>query len=374
MTPPAFKASQASAFRLRRQHLHSDVATVASVVEVCRDTGGIQAQVMSAAETALWTRARGLTPADIRAALWERRAIVKTSAMRLTLHLIPADDFSMYISALKPMSTAILQKFFMRLRLKPSDIERVMTVLMDALADGPQTQQMLIARATEGAGRGVRAWLKLAWSAVRPLAVEGAIVYGPSRGVEATFVRTDRWLPRQPAMPVDVARVGLLRRFLSAFGPATAHDFSKWSGMKVSDAKAALEALGDEVVLVTVDGAHAWMLRCDVDELAASRLDAKAVRLLPAFDTLLLAHATKEHLVDARHYKRVYRPQGWISPVILQGERVIAVWFAKARGSDVQIDVQPFGRLERRVRAAIDAEMQALAGFVGRHCDVRYAG
>jgi hypothetical protein len=50
------------------------------------------------------------------------------------------------------------------------------------------------------------------------------------------------------------------------------------------------------------------------------------VRLLPAFDAFLLAHATKDHIVDPRFYKRVYRNQGWISPVVLVGGRIAAVW------------------------------------------------
>ena len=42
--------------------------------------------------------------------------------------------------------------------------------------------------------QGVRAWLDHAWSAVRPAVIEGAIVYGPPRGAEATFVRADTWI------------------------------------------------------------------------------------------------------------------------------------------------------------------------------------
>ena len=34
-------------------------------------------------------------------------------------------------------------------------------------------------------------------------------------------------------------------------------------------------------------------------------------------DPYLLAHRDKDHLLSAEHYKRVYRNQGWISPVVL---------------------------------------------------------
>src|SRR6185369_8068698 len=110
---------------------------------------------------------------------------------------------------------------------------------------------------------------------------------------EATFVRVDTWLPKQPAVAAADARAELLRRFLSAFGPADGRDFSKWSGLRSVDAKSAADALGDQIVRVSVDGSSGWILRADVDALMRSTLDEGAVRLLGAFDSLLLAHATK---------------------------------------------------------------------------------
>jgi hypothetical protein len=123
----------------------------------------------------------------------------------------------------------------------------------------------------------------------------------------------DKWLPAQPHVETAEAQARLLRTFLSAFGPATAHDFSKWSGIKTSDARLVMQAIADEILEVSVDGASGSILRADLKELRKSTLDLETVRLLGPFDSFLLAHATKEHLVEPRHYKRVYRPQGWIS-------------------------------------------------------------
>jgi hypothetical protein len=69
-------STQVAAFRLARHQL-ADMAESGkkpSLVSVCRDVGGIQAQVMSAAELSLWTRRRGTTRADVKAALWTKRA------------------------------------------------------------------------------------------------------------------------------------------------------------------------------------------------------------------------------------------------------------------------------------------------------------
>jgi uncharacterized protein YcaQ len=219
----------------------------------------------------------------------------------------------------------------------------------------------------------MRAFLKYAWSAVRPAVIEGLICYGPPIGGEATFTRVDRWLPKQPRLSVEEARGELLRKFLAAFGPATTGDFTKWSGIKAPESRFALESLGSEAVKVSVDGAPGWMLSRDLSMLAGSVLDMRALRLLPAFDTLLLAHATKEHLVEPRHYKRVYRNAGWISPVVLLGGKVVGVWFPKTTVKTSTLDVQLFKRAPASMRRAIETEADALGRFLGVRCEARFA-
>jgi uncharacterized protein YcaQ len=338
------------------------------VVDVCRDTTGIQAQVQSAAELAIWTRRRQTTRDDVRRALWDTREIVKTSAMRLTLHLIPARDLPIYIAALKPMATGTLQRWQARIGATPSHVRAMVEAVVDSLGDEPRTQQQLIARAKKTASKAMRSWLDHAWSAVRPAVIEGLIVYGPPRGAEATFVRVDKWLGKRPAVGVDEARLELLRRFLSAFGPATPHDFAKWSGIRTSEAKRVVESAADELAHVSVDGAPGWIMRKDVAALTRSELDPDAVMLLGAFDSFLLAHATKEHLVDARFYKRVYRPQGWISPVVLRGGTIIGVWFPETAGKRTTLGVELFGRATPAIRRAIEQEAEQLSTFLGLSC------
>src|SRR5437660_3827496 len=98
-TPPLIRAAAIARFRLRRHHLLDDPDDDA--VTICRDVCGVQAQVMSAAHLQLWTRNHAITRAEIESALWKTRTLVKTSLMRQTLHLIPTDEFPLYIAALR---------------------------------------------------------------------------------------------------------------------------------------------------------------------------------------------------------------------------------------------------------------------------------
>src|SRR5215217_5054139 len=92
-------AGQVRAFRLARQHL-TDPLPAERVADVVSAIGGVQAQVMSAAELALAARSKRLTPGHVQEALWQRRELVKTWCMRGTLHLLPARELGLWTAAL----------------------------------------------------------------------------------------------------------------------------------------------------------------------------------------------------------------------------------------------------------------------------------
>ncbi len=91
------------AWRLRRQHLDRRApreALLAAVADIC----GLHAQVMSSAELTAWARVEGIEPGAVGRALWEERTLVKTWAMRGTLHLLPASELPLWVARRVPSS------------------------------------------------------------------------------------------------------------------------------------------------------------------------------------------------------------------------------------------------------------------------------
>ena len=83
--------AQVTARRLARSHLLAP-APRTRLVDVVRDVGLIQAQVLSAAEVGVGIRGRGITAEHVRRELYESRSLIKTWSLRGTLHLVPADE------------------------------------------------------------------------------------------------------------------------------------------------------------------------------------------------------------------------------------------------------------------------------------------
>ena len=63
--------------------------------------------------------------------------------------------------------------------------------------------------------------------------------------------------------------------------------------------------------------------------------------------------------------QRVYRRQGWLTPVVLVDGRMDGVWRWERKGRALSVAVEPFVKLGADVRAAVEAEAERLAGFLG---------
>jgi hypothetical protein len=116
---------------------------------------------------------------------------------------------------------------------------------------------------------------------------------------------------------------------------------------------------------VNVEGWEAAVLRKDLKELAQAEIERPRVRLLPYFDTFLLGHKERDHLLAAKHRPSVYRPQGWIAPVVLVDGRVNAVWEHAREGNRLLVKATKFDKLSRQIAAGIREGAQDLGRFLG---------
>ncbi len=360
-------------FRLRRHHLFDEPH--ADAVTICRDMCGVQAQVMSAAYLQLWTRNHAITRAEMEESLWKSRTLIKTSLMRQTLHLIPTDEFATYISALRPSRFAQAMRVMDRCGITREESEAIIPKIMDILSAGPLSRPAIAAAIRPKASKRVRFWMENSWSLVRLPIAEGLICYGRGEGNEVVFIRTDHWLPNLKAelLPATEAQCALFRKYLRAYGPATLADFSHWAGLPMQEVKLLPPLLDADLAEVPGDKKSRFLLRDDVAALNKSTERKSCIRLLPIFDSYLLAHREKDHLLSAHHYKRVYRNQGWISPVVLIDGAIAGVWSHKLQGKMLLVEIEPFGKLSKAERAGIEREAECLALYFDSNLEFKLA-
>jgi len=377
-----FSDTQIQAFRLNRGLLLA--ANDVDPVTISRDVCGVQAQIMSAAYLQLWTRNHSITRTQIEDALWKKRTLVKTSLMRQTLHLIPADEFWLYISALKPSRLAGPLRIMARFGITPAEAGDLTGLIMDALSSGPLGRAEIAAAVRPKVSKRVRAWMEKVWSIVRLPVAEGWICYGSGEGNEVKLIRTDQWLTAKSKsqsksrfkagpMPAAEAQHVLLRKYLRTYGPATLQDFSHWAGIPISEVRPLRALLGDEFIEIDHGGRKSLLHSDDVSHPDTKAPSEPSLRLLPHFDPYLLAHREKDHLLSRAHYKRVYRNQGWISPVVLLDGGIAGVWSYKIQSGRLLVTIEPFGKLAAAMRSRISLEAQALGAFLALPAEVAFA-
>ncbi|WP_329240772.1 winged helix DNA-binding domain-containing protein [Actinoallomurus sp. NBC_01490] len=316
--------AQVLTWRMRRHFL--DPVAGGGPVEVTRRLAGVQAQVASAAELTVALRQADPEPGAVSAAL-AGRTLVKTWAMRGTLHLLPADEAAAYLelsSAHRNWERASWQRSF---GATPADLEAIAAAAAEALAgDAVLTREELTAEIVGRTGSTHLAeLLGSGWGTLlKPLAWWGVLCFGPPKGNRVTFTSA-RWLPKvaDPASTV-------LRAFLGAYGPTTPELFDKvWLSRGTTRrpvVRSWFAALEGELTEVDVEGERRVMLAAHAEELLAIE-PGETVRLLGAFDAYVLGSGTTApEIVPRGRRTEVSRAGGWISPVVLHGGRVAGVW------------------------------------------------
>lgn len=350
-----FTSEQIHAFRLRRHHLLDRSAK--DLVTICRDVCGVQAQIMSAAQLQLWARNHAITPAAVNDALLNSRTLVKTSLMRQTLHLVPADEFPLYIAAQKKTRVGTVLARMAKFKITREEAKNLSALILDFLNAGPAPRVAIAAAVRSKVSKRIHRWMGESWSMVRLPIAEGQICYGPGEGNQATFIRTDHGLPALRQVDEQTAQKELFRKYLRAYGPATLNDFAHWSLISMPEVRALRSLLDAEIA----DHNGLLILRRDIKTLQADSTGLNSVHLLPYFDVYLLAHRFKEHFLRPQFYKRVYRNQGWISPVVLINGEIAGVWSYKLSRKAVEIEIELFARVGPRTRIEIKDRAKELA-------------
>lgn len=192
----------------------------------------------------------------------------------------------------------------------------------------------------------------------------GLACFGPDEGQGTTFVRPDAWLPRFCDLSVENAEDELLRRYLRAFGPATVSDFAAWSILALRRARQIWDRAKRAMSPVVLNGQITWVLRDDLPALKRSRLSRPTVRLLPYFDSFLMGHKSRDHLVDTAHYKQIYRPAGWVYPALLLDGRITGDWSYKRANRHLQIAVRPYAPISEQTKDLVLREADDVARFL----------
>ncbi|HUI31190.1 MAG TPA: winged helix DNA-binding domain-containing protein [Candidatus Acidoferrales bacterium] len=224
--------------------------------EIVSWMGAIQAQDYSMAKWAIGIRLPDSTDELIAAAINEGE-ILRTHLMRPTWHFVSSDDIYWMLELTAPHIIASMKFREKWLGLTGAIIAKSNRVIEKALSpDEHLTREELIAelnkaRIVTGGFRGSHLIMRAEW--------EGLICSGRMKGIKQTYALLEKRVAKRKHVSREDSLKELARKYFSSHGPATLHDFARWSGLSMNDSKNALEMIKSKFVSEVADGNTYWL-------------------------------------------------------------------------------------------------------------------
>jgi Winged helix DNA-binding domain len=289
----------------------------------------------------------------------EERSIMRHWVMRMTVHLIPVDDYGWLAPLFRERMIRWSHGRLGILGIEDRQRDKAMAAMRDAIGRrGAMTRGELV-EVAERTGLDVTTQVRT--HLMMLLVVEGSACIGPDVGRGSALVATGDWIGRAKRRGREESLAELARRYLGAFAPASERDFASWSGLPLGDCRVGLERIASELREVqagdeTLLAPKGWAARLPRSPL---------VRLLPAFDTYLMGYASRAHAVDDTGAKRILPGGGILRPTVCVDGKFVALWSSKRSGQRLKIELEPFAGFDEAWRDAIAAEVADIGRFEG---------
>jgi len=331
---------------VRRHHLGGDAATPEAVTRAL-----VALHATDPASVYLSVLARSITStlADVSAAMYQRRTLVRWMAMRRTLFLLPRADVPVIQAAIStPLAAVLRRRLVSQLERNGTEppidgdletwlssleplVERAVRVRGSATgtelaADMPALRTFIPPRVASDRPQNLTSALLTMMSA------QGRIVRGAPAGPWTS--RQHRWEPAGtwwpgglPELAAEDSQRELARRWLTRFGPATAEDLQWWTGWNTTTVRHALRELPiEEVDLHSSTGIA--LAGHDPGDAATA---PPAAALLPALDPTPMGWKRRDWLFGIPQH-HVFDNRGNIGPTLWWDGEIIGSWAVTPAG------------------------------------------
>jgi len=237
----------------------------------------MQAQEFPMAKWAIGLRLPGLKESDVDRA-FNDGAILRTHVMRPTWHFVCPADIRWLLALTAPRVHTLSSTMYRRLELDSKVFKRCNDLLVKLLEGGRHLDRNAIKSELEK--EMITTNTQRLVYILMQAELEGLICSGPRQGKQFTYALLEERVPPAPSLTRDEALAQLSLRYFRSRGPATAYDFSWWSGLTVRDAREGINSLPPQFVRETIDGNDYVFAPGDTEIRDPSRMTF----LLPDYD------------------------------------------------------------------------------------------
>ncbi|MBC7813436.1 MAG: AlkZ family DNA glycosylase [Burkholderiales bacterium] len=342
--------------RLSNQRLSHTEFT--NPVEVIQWLGAVQSQDYTGARWAVGLRMHGMDDAAIDK-LFNDGAILRTHVPRPTWHFIAPEDIRWMLMLLGPRVHQASAYMYRTNGLDDALFARSNETMAKALQGGKQLTREELALELQRVGIESVEGFRLTYL-VMVAELTGVICSGPKRGKQYTYALLDERAPNAKTMSRDEALAELTKRYFRSHGPATLKDFSLWSGLTITDAKAGVAMLGAQIVSEKVDGKDYWF----APSVAVVRDVAPYAYLLSNYDEYIGGSSYYGALPSQRLVSEIIDERLFVHAIVIDGA-IAGMWRRTFEKNTVVIEPKFLRPLTDAEQAALNAAALRYGEFMG---------
>ena len=348
-----------AAARLERQFLVGE-SPHRKAADVVRALSAVQSQDFAGAKWALAMRSDGLDETAIDAA-FDRGDIVRTHVLRPTWHFVAPEDLR-WMQALTGQRVArIMASYNTRLGLTPAVLRKSLDVIQKSLAEqGPLTRVQLKAE-LERARINTEGTQRLAHLAMQA-EVEALVCSGPQRGKQSTYALVGERVRKSRLLDGDEALHELTVRYFASRAPATAHDFSWWSGLTIAECTRGIVMTGTRLQSITLNEKRYFV---PPDFELPSKVSATA-HLLPNYDEYFIGFKDRSAIGQRLgHSVLVTGGNALISHVVAIDGQLVGGWRRAFEKGKTVLRFELLVKLRRKEHSSLKRAVERFAEYTG---------
>lgn len=325
--------------------------------------GAIQAQDFSMSKWAIGIRIPKTTENQIAAAI-NNGDILRTHVLRPTWHLVTSTDIRWMVELTAPRILSSMRSRHHQLGLTTTMINKSNKIIEKALSNGYHATREELVKLLEKAN--IKNEDNRAAHLLAHAELECLICSGASKGTKQTYALFSERASNAISLSKEDALATLAKRYFQSHNPANLSDFEWWSGLSITDARHAVEAISSELHSDVIEGKqYFFMGNQKTDSKKASLL------LLPAYDEFLISYKDRSPSLSLAKQGVTISSNGIFYPLIVLDGQVIGTWKRAKKSNKILVETKLFSNMKNQVKSMLVEEVKRYEVFLGQQVTLK---
>lgn len=347
------KLTDIPALRLLNQQITHTKFTKAE--DLVKYLGTIQSQDFMGAKWAIGVRVPGSTDEQIDK-LFNEGKILRTHALRPTWHFVDPEDIKWITELNAPQVKRIMNYYNKILNLDEKLFTKTHSIISKALKNKNFLTRTELAKKLEESGikaSGQRLGHIVGWAEL-----DLVICSGPKKGKQFTYALVDEVAPNAKSFGRDESLKKLAKIFFETRAPATLKDFSKWSGLSMTDCRNGTNE--NKLKSKVIEGKEYFFS----SQIPDSKYQIPNTLLLPNYDEYISSYSDYSIISEPNHRKNLDKigNAAYWNHIIING-MVVGSWKRTFGKKSVEVTLAPFRDLSKIEKENLENEAKKFAKF-----------